>query len=206
MDIRKKLAEYTKLIWKRRLTESVGGNMSIRVDDRILITPTFTVKYFLREEDLVEMDLTGKILKGTRKPSSEYRMHLKIYKTCSDVKAVLHAHPLHATLLAIMGEKIPTELLAETALFLKDIAYLPYETPGTQEFADMFEKPLKEGARIFILKNHGVTVAGDDIEEAYAKLEMLEFLCQLICIMGIENARKYRIPPFKVEELLRKKG
>ena len=62
---------------------------------------------------------------------------------------------------------------------LAPITYLPYRMPGTDDFAEIFDEGLKLGSRTFVLRNHGVTVGGSSIEEAYAKLETLEFLAQI---------------------------
>jgi len=67
---------------------------------------------------------------------------------------------------------------------LAPITYLPYKMPGTDEFADAFNEGLEMGSRVFVLQNHGVTAAGKDIEEAYAKLETLEFLAQIAFLSG----------------------
>ena len=183
MNLVEKLVEYACLCWDRGLTESTGGNMSVRIDDKtIYITPTFTVKHFLKVEDMVKLSLDGEKLKGKRVPSSERKMHLLIYKERADVKAIFHAHPPYVTAFAVSGQKIPINALPESVLLLKNIAYLPYRTPGTQEFADVFTSELKKGKDIFILQNHGVTVVGKTIEEAYARLETLEFLAKVILI------------------------
>ena len=70
-EILKKLAEYVRLTWDRGLTESTGGNMSVRIDDRVYITPTMFVKHFFTVDDFVELDLNGKQLGGKLKASSD---------------------------------------------------------------------------------------------------------------------------------------
>jgi len=182
--IREKLVEYAKLAWDRKLTESTGGNISVRHGSEILITPTTVIKHFLVPEDIVTMTLEGKQTGGWRKASSEYRMHLRIYEKCPDVGSVFHAHPAHATAMAVMQRAIPVNTLPEAALTLAPITYLPYKMPGTDEFADAFNEGLEMGSRVFVLQNHGVTAAGKDIEEAYAKLETLEFLAQVAFLSG----------------------
>lgn len=181
MDIVEKLVKYSKLCWDRRLTESTGGNMSVRAkDDTIYITPHSCVKHFLKANDIIKMSLDGKIIEGSGKPSSEMKMHFIIYKERPDVKVVFHAHPVYATTFAVTGEKIPINVLPEALLLLRNITYLPYRMSGTQEFADAFTPGLKKGKDVFILQNHGVTVVGKTMEEAYARLETLEFLARIV--------------------------
>ncbi len=183
MNIIEELVDYSRLCWDRGLTESTGGNMSVRANDNtIYITPTFTVKHFLKPKDIVRISLDDEKLGGEKEPSSERKMHLLIYKERPDVNAIFHAHPPYATAFAVSGEKIPINVLPEAVLLLRNIAYLPYKMPGTQEFADAFNLELKKGKDVFILQNHGVTVVGKSIKEAYARLETLEFLARIVMI------------------------
>lgn len=179
MDLKDKLVYFSKLIWDRKLTESIGGNFSIRDKSKVLITPTTFLKKFIEKNDIVTINLDGEILEGERKPSSEWRMHTLIYKVRSDVGAIIHAHPPYATMYAIKGEEIPVFLTPESQIYLKNIFYADYATPGTEEFARKILPGLERGSEIFILKNHGVTVIDRTIEMAYAKLEMLEFVCMI---------------------------
>lgn len=201
MDEIKKLVEFSRLAWDRKLTEGTGGNMSFKKEDRIYITPTTTVKHFLGGEDLVILSTSGEVIFGKRQPSSEYRMHVKIYETCPEVTAVFHAHPVYATSYAIMHKRLPENLLPEVAFFLAPITYLPYRMPGTDEFADVFVEGLQAGSRVFVLQNHGATTAAESIEQAYAKLETLEFLAQLSYITGAEPG-KLEIEPKEIERFL----
>ena len=198
------LVDYARLCWDRGLTESTGGNMSVRASDNtIYITPTFTVKHFLKTEDIVRLTLDDKKLEGEKEPSSERKMHLLIYRERPDVNAVFHAHPPYATAFAVGGEKIPINVLPEAVLLLRNIAYLPYKMPGTQEFADAFSSELKKGKDVFILQNHGVTVVGKSIKEAYARLETLEFLIRVVLISK-ELGKVHEIPQKEVDEYIKR--
>ncbi|HPE68949.1 MAG TPA: class II aldolase/adducin family protein [Thermotogota bacterium] len=201
MNEKEKLVLYSKLAWDRKLTESTGGNMSLRAGGKVLITPTTVIKHFLVPEDIVTLSLEGEKVSGLREPSSEYRMHLNIYGQCADAGAVFHAHPVHATALAVMQQPFPVNALPETALTLAPIAYLPYRMPGTDAFARVFSEGLQRGARVFVLQNHGVTVVGKSIEEAYARLETLEFLAQIALLSGATPGN-HEIPTSQVVEFL----
>ncbi|PNR95790.1 class II aldolase/adducin family protein [Petrotoga sp. 9PWA.NaAc.5.4] len=177
--LKNEVAEFAKLVWDRKLTDGTGGNMSIKDGEKIYITPTSTIKHFLTEKDIITIDKDGNKIEGEKDPSSERRMHLKIYEKASDVTAVIHAHPIFSTSFAITFEKLPINALPESALVLDPITYIEYKMPGTQEFADAFEEGLERGSKVFVLQNHGVTVAGKDMKDAYVKLETLEFLAQV---------------------------
>lgn len=178
-SIKKEVARFAKLVWDRKLTDGAGGNMSIKDEDRIYITPTSTIKHFLTEDDIITIDKDGNKIEGKKEPSSERRMHIKIYEKAPEVKAIIHAHPRYATSFAVTFQKLPVYALPESALVLDPITYIEYQMPGTQEFADAFAKGLEEGSRVFVLQNHGITVAGKDMEDAYMKLETLEFLAEV---------------------------
>ena len=200
-QLKKQVALFAKLVWDRKLTDGTGGNMSIRNKDKIYITPTSTIKHFLTENDIITIDKNGNKIEGEKEPSSERRMHIKIYEKASDVNAIIHAHPRYATSFAVTFQKLPVYALPESALVLDPITYIEYQMPGTQEFADAFAKGLEEGSRVFVLQNHGVTVAGKDIEEAYMKLETLEFLAEVSVISklysGINEIPTEKIKAFK---------
>src|SRR5688500_4122438 len=97
LELRSAIVECGRICYERHLTSSNDGNISVRADDnRILITPSGISKGRMHESDLLVLDLDGKVLsaKENRLPSSEMLMHLEAYKQRSDVRAVLHAHPI----------------------------------------------------------------------------------------------------------------
>ena len=182
------LIEYSKLAWDRGLTESAGGNMSVRIDaNTIYITPHSSIKHFLKPKDIIKISLDDRIIEGDGEPSSERKMHFLIYKERPDINCVFHVHPTYATAFAVSNERIPINTLPEAALLLREIAYLPYRMPGTQEFADVFTPELKAGRDIFILQNHGVTVIGKSIKAVYEKLETLDFVSKVVLTLKMAN-------------------
>ena len=91
-------------IYQRGLVAANDGNLSVRVGENALwVTPTGVSKGFMTEDMLVKLDLDGNVLAGTRKASSETKMHLRIYQENPDVRAVVHAHPPAATAFAAAG-------------------------------------------------------------------------------------------------------
>jgi len=178
----KKFASYVRLTWDRRLTESTGGNMSIRINDQVYLTPTTLLKHFFTIEDIVIVDMEGNQLGGEHRPSSEIKMHLSLYQARNDIRSVFHAHPRYGLLCVINKIKIDTHILPETISMLGDITYLPYNQPGTGEFAQSFIHDARKGCNVFMLENHGVTTCGDTIETAFARLETLE-TCAYIAVM-----------------------
>lgn len=162
----------------RRLSEGgyiVGGegNVSaLRQDGTILITPAGFRKGDVRETDLVVLDLDGRVI-GIGEPSSEFRMHLRLYQRRADCRAVVHAHPTMASAFALVGETVPTEFLAEAAAQLGEVALAPYGSPGTDALPDSLEPYIQDHVA-FLLQNHGATTIGTTVDLAMRRMEVLE--------------------------------
>jgi len=103
-QLRREIIEVGRRTYERGYVASNDGNISARVDDkRVLITPTGVSKGFMKEDDLVLVDMDGKSLSPGKRASSEVFMHLRIYKERPDINSVCHAHPIHATGFAVAG-------------------------------------------------------------------------------------------------------
>lgn len=158
------------------------GNLSIRLDDqRILATPTGMSKGRLKEDDLVIVDRKGGVVEGSRKPSSELLMHLRIYDIRPDVNAVVHAHPVYATGFATAHIPLDKCVLAEVVSTLGSIPIAPYATPSTSELPDAITGILQH-ADACLLANHGVVTCGSDLFDAYYKMERVEHYARIIFV------------------------
>ncbi len=135
----------------------------------------------MKPEDLCVVDMTGKQLSGKRKRSSEILLHLTIMRQRPDVKSVVHCHPPHATAFAIAREPIPQCVLPEIELFLGEVPITPYQTPGTQAFADTV-LPYVKRASVMVLANHGTVSYGASVEQAYWWTEILDAYCRMLLL------------------------
>lgn len=167
------LAEVCARLYERRLTFSSGGNVSMRTENGVLITPSGKNKGRLKPEEIVKTDIMGK-LQGTGKPSIELGFHLAVYNSRPDVNAVVHCHPLYCTALAVKGEKLKTGLTPEGVLLLGDVPNMPYATPGTKQLVDVIAE-YSGHHDAMIMERHGAITLGKDLEEAYNRMEELEF-------------------------------
>src|SRR5438270_9782236 len=101
LQLRHELVHFGKMLHTQGFVSACDGNLSIRLDDqRVMVTPTGMSKSMMYAEDMVIVDIAGKKLSGSCKPSSEIAMHLTVYKMRPDIKAVVHAHPCTATAFA----------------------------------------------------------------------------------------------------------
>ncbi|WP_130864730.1 class II aldolase/adducin family protein [Acidipropionibacterium timonense] len=173
--LRAQICEFGRNLWTKNMVAANDGNISVRLnDDRILCTPTGVSKGYMRPEKLAELDLDGNLVNGcTVKPSSEVKMHLRVYVEDPSVKAVVHAHPLYATLFATRGMGLRNTMLPETIVGLGDVPLAPYATPSTHEVPDSIA-PFIAGHMACLLENHGALTWGKDLMSAYLAMERLE--------------------------------
>ena len=164
-------------LWQRQYVDGNGGNISFRLaENAVLCTPTLVSKADLRPEDLCLVDLEGNQLAGTRARTSEILMHLEIYKAVPEAKGVLHCHPPHATAYAITGRVPPTCVIPEYEVFVGGAALAPYETPGTQAFADAV-LPFVRKHNTVLLQNHGIVCWADTVTHAEWYAEVVDTYC-----------------------------
>jgi len=172
-----------RVCWRlheRGLIAGPDGNVSVRLGDgSILVTPSGVSKVDVGPDDLVVVDPDGRVIEGDGTPSSELRMHLRIYRRRPDVRAVVHAHPPVATGFAVAGESFVAPVLPEVILQMGAVPLVPYATPGTEALADLFE-PFLERCDAFLMANHGATTVGATLEVAHQRMESLEHAARIL--------------------------
>jgi L-fuculose-phosphate aldolase len=159
-----------------------SGNVSVRLSDgRILITPSGLYKGTLCPDDIVTVDGDGNILEGARKPTSEMKMHLAIYRKRSDVAGIIHGHPPYATGFAAARVTLERKVLPEAILILGPIPLVEYSTPSTDEVPSNLI-PHLAGADTFLLASHGALTLGRTLEEAGQRMETLELYAKILLV------------------------
>jgi L-fuculose-phosphate aldolase len=180
--LREEMCEVGRRVYNKGFAAANDGNISYRLsEDRVLCTPTRVSKGYMKPDDLCVVDLDGKQVSGKRKRSSEILLHLTIMKERADVRAVVHCHPPHATAFAVAHEPIPKCTMPEFEVFLGEVAIAPYETPGTQRFADTVIPYVKD-TDVILLANHGTVTAGTDLIDAYFKTEIIDAYCRILIL------------------------
>ncbi len=170
MNIKKALLEMTKRSYHEALFAGTSGNLSYfdRETGRMFITPGSTPYETMREEDVVCMTLDGDVLEGSRKPSSEWRMHAEIYRRKPDVSAVIHTHSPYATSFAVNNRKLPVILIEMVPFLGGDVEVADFAIPGTVEVGLEAVKKL-DGRYACLMANHGVLAVGKDLEQAHIR-------------------------------------
>lgn len=176
---RRDLVRVAKWLHRLGFTPGTSGNLSTRLDrERLLVTPTGVSKCMLKPEDIVIVDLQGRLLAGTRRVTSEVSMHLAVYSIRSDVSAVIHSHPAVATAFACSGWPLDQMLCQEAVMTLGVVPLAKYATTGTDEVAASLAPYIPDHDAI-LMANHGAVSYGETLLEAFQKMETLEHLAQV---------------------------
>lgn len=174
-EAKKLILEVGRRMYAKNFVASNDGNISCKVSENtIWCTPTGVSKGYMTDEMLVLMDLDGNVLKGSWKPSSEIKMHLRVYNENPKVNAVVHAHPPAATSYAIAGLPLNSAILTEAVMGIGEIPVAPYAMPGTQEVPDSIA-PFVNTHNGCLLANHGALTWGNDVMEAWMRMESIEY-------------------------------
>lgn len=179
---RRDLCVVGRWIRDRGYVASTDGNVSVRLGpDRILISPTAISKGMMEPDDLVVVDFEGRRLSGLRKQSSEFAMHLLIYRLRPDINAVCHAHPTTATGFAAAGMPLDKPILCELVIGLGEIPLARYGTPGSPELSAAME-PFVHGHDAILMANHGVVTYGPDLLTAFLRMETTEHFARVALV------------------------
>jgi L-fuculose-phosphate aldolase len=201
--IKEEIVAVGKKLWHRQYVDGNGGNISYRIGpNEVLCTPTLCSKFDLTPGHICMVDLEGNQLAGTASRTSEIFLHLEIYKAVPDAKGVVHCHPPHATAYAITGRVPPSGIVPEFDVFVGAVALSPYETPGTQRFAETV-RPYVRNYNTVLLGNHGIVCWADTVTHAEWYAEVLETYCWTLTIASTQlGVPVSRIPPAKTQDLL----
>lgn len=178
MTLEERVCYYAKRLVDLNLMASASGNLSVRVDGRIVMTPTACLKDELTPDDLVVVDLAGHRLSGTMPLSTEGRMHLAIYQQRKDVNAVVHAHPVTVTALGIAEDAPSLNITGEGAAFVGPVGMVEWLIPGTEALAIATGIASKTSDSI-ILRHHGAVTCGRDLAEAFARMQAFEHVAMI---------------------------
>lgn len=177
---RKLLVEYGLKLYRSQLTRGTGGNLSLYYPPLglMMITPSGIPYEEVQASDIVVMKLDGTVVEGFRKPSSEYQMHAEVYRSRPEFQAMIHTHSTYATTLSTLRIDLPAIDYLVAMGGGENVRVADYASFGTLELAKNAVKAMEDRNAV-LLANHGMNVTGQSLEEAFAKLEILEFCCEL---------------------------
>lgn len=199
---KKAILDIGQRMYVRNFVAANDGNISIRTgENEVWATPTGVSKGFMKKKMLVKVDLEGNVLEGTKKPSSELKMHLRAYQENSELLSVCHAHPPICTCFAIAGIPLDVPVLAEAVITLGDVPVAPYAELGSKEVPEVIA-PYCHTHNGVLLANHGAVTWAEDPYSAYYRLESMEYYANILMITGKILKEQNTLTEEQVERLL----
>jgi L-fuculose-phosphate aldolase len=205
-QLRQEIVRVCRMLHQKNYLAGTDGNVSVRLGDQVLITPSGVNKGMMEEDQVITVDLKGRLLAGTGRPTSELRMHLLVYELRPEAGAVVHAHLPYATACTLAGISLLEPILPEVVITLKGIPTAAYATPGTEEVPKALRDFIQEFDAI-LLSRHGAITVGRDLMDAYNKMEKLEHTARVVLAARLQGP----VSPLSASEVeklrrLREKG
>ena len=192
------ILEIGRRLYNKGFVASNDGNISCKTgDNAIWATPTGVSKGFMTDDMLVKLSLSGEILEGTNKPSSEIKMHLRLYRENPSIGGVVHAHSPFATCAAAAEKSLDGVFLTETLMGIGKVPCVPFAMPGSEEVPDSVAPYCKDYNAV-LLAHHGPLTWGCDLLQAYMRMESVEFFAQMTLM---ENLIPGGYPPLTEEQI-----
>ncbi len=200
-EIKEQICEVGHRLYAKGFVAANDGNISVKVgDNEFYCTPTGVSKGSLTPEMIIRIDGQGNKLEGTLNPSSEIKMHLRVYRERPDVNAVVHAHPPVATAFTVAGIPLDRYILPESILTIGSVPTCTYGTPSTMEIPDSLA-PYIQDHDAFLLENHGALTIGNTLTRAFFTMEEVEFDA-VICKHAMELGSVKEIPYDQLDKLM----
>ncbi|MCB0420678.1 MAG: class II aldolase/adducin family protein [Bdellovibrionales bacterium] len=201
MAIDANICAVAKSLHAKNMLAAADGNISYRLEDEtIYITPSGVSKAFMKPDEIAVVNIDGEVFTGS--PSSELKMHLKIYQQCPMAKAIVHAHPPVATAWTIARpelQELPADILSEVILACGSIPIVKFAFPGTDEMGENLSPYLPEH-RVLLLAHHGALAWGETLEEAHRGMERLEHSA-MVLQAAVTLGGLHKLPDEVVEKL-----
>jgi L-fuculose-phosphate aldolase len=200
-QLKEDIVRICRMLHRKNYLAATDGNVSVRLGDRVLITPSGINKGLMEAYQVITVDLTGRVLTGEGDPTSEIRMHLLAYELRPDIAAVVHAHLPYATACTLAGIDLLEPILPEVVITLGGIPTAPYATPGTDEVPEAIRGIIQEYDAL-LLSRHGAMTVGPDVMDAYNKMEKLEHTARVVLAARLQGPLP-PLPAAEVEKLRR---
>jgi L-ribulose-5-phosphate 4-epimerase len=203
-EMKQTVLEISKRCFEDKLFAGTSGNLSVYnpAIKLMAITPSSISYPKMQIEDILIATLDGEIVEGTLKLSSEWRMHAAIYRSRTDVNAIIHTHSPYATGFAVVNKAIPAILIEMIPYIGGDIPVAKFELAGTAELGLSALKVL-HNRRSCLLANHGVLAVGVNLEKAYSCAIYTEDAAK-ICAYA-QTVGEIKVIPMDLQNEMRRK-
>lgn len=200
-QLKEDIVRICRMLHRKNYLAATDGNVSVRLGGRVFVTPSGVHKGLLEAYQILTVNLEGQVISGEGRPTSEIRMHLLAYKLRPDVQAVVHAHLPYATACTLTGIDLLEPILPEVVITLGGIPTAAYATPGSDEVPESIREFIKDYDAI-LLSRHGALTVGEDVTEAYNKMEKLEHTARVVLAARLQGPLP-PLPEAEVEKLRR---
>jgi L-fuculose-phosphate aldolase len=200
-QLRQDIVRICRMLHRKNYLAATDGNVSVRLGDQVLTTPSGINKGLMEADQVITVDLEGRVVMGEGRPTSEIRMHLLAYELRPDITAVVHAHLPYATACTLAGVSLMEPILPEVVITLGGIPTTPYATPGSEEVPEAIRDFIREYDAL-LLSRHGAMTVGPDVMDAYNKMEKLEHTARVMLAARLQGP-VVPLPPAEVEKLRR---
>ncbi|HHV71219.1 MAG TPA: class II aldolase/adducin family protein [Clostridia bacterium] len=175
MDLKEGIIKTALKMVQSGLVRGTWGNISVRQDNRLLITPSGTPYEELTVEDIAVVDLkSGEQVGGRLKASSELPLHISIYRIFDRINGIVHTHSLYASAFAALGEEVPCYTEDQAQIIGGSIPVASYALPGSYELGYNVTAVLKTGKYAALMAKHGLVSVGRSLKEAFMVAEVAE--------------------------------
>jgi L-fuculose-phosphate aldolase len=177
---RSQVAQTALKLLQTGLVVNTSGNVSIRVDDFVVITPSGCTYEHLKAEDILVLDMEGNPVDGDLLPSSETPLHLSVYGSDATIRSIVHTHSVYATAVSTLVKELPA-IHYQIAGLGGPVPVAPYQTFGTPELGAAVTEAIR-GRSAALMQNHGAVTVADTVEQALAKSVTLEWLSRVYLV------------------------
>ena len=190
-SLREQITEIGHSLYARGLAHGSAGNISVRLDDGLLITPTNTCMGRLDPEQISKVSFEGELLAGDR-PSKEAFLHMAMYDEREEDRAIVHLHSTHSVAVGCLADvdhrNVLPPITAYHVMKIGRLPLVPYYRPGDQSLAEAVRAEAEQH-HAMLLANHGPVVAGSSLDAATYAIEELEQTAQLYLLLHDHNVR-----------------
>jgi len=179
-DLKRRLLETARELLRRGLTEGTAGNLSVRMEGGLVaMTPSSLDYEAMTVDDLVVVDMDGKVVSGERPPTSEKALHLACLRQHADLGAVIHCHALFATMFAVTRQPIPC-VIEEFEIYVGgEVPVAEYRLTGSDALGEEVARHVGERGAV-LMANHGLLTVGKDPEQALKVASLVERTAQIV--------------------------
>lgn len=179
-ELKDELIKFGKMIEEKGLSPGTSGNLSLRFEDKIIITASGSSNGSLSYDDLLLIDFEGNPTEHSlAKPSSEKLLHVGFYKKKPDINAIIHVHPTFLSSFAAARKSLEEPVMAENVYYFGKIPLAEYALPSSTQLVENTAKYFDKYNAV-LMANHGFIVGDVNLKEAYLKLELAESYAQIV--------------------------